>query len=333
MDRKILTLILFLVILLALIDISIFNYKENSSSSNNVGKSSINSSSNIVKVNFNSTNSSIIVYVSQPYGLLVSKLFNNVTLIPLGDILLSNFITNTTPDILVSNGFYDLIYPNKVKWIIFLKTDEIVFIYNGQYNFIKLNNNFSIKEFFDYITSGNVKVGSVNPSISSTGIYFHLILEIAGEIFYKNSSYYLQRCLVNNCEVDFPSDAELINVFKNGGIQLAITYKSLAEELGLKYIELPDYLNFGNEEYSSFYSKFNYSIKLNNQEVFIQGKPNFIYITALTEKGAEYIYQLINSNNLQKFFPQQYYPIIFKSIQELPSQIYLLYQEGILKNA
>ncbi|MEM1627631.1 MAG: hypothetical protein QXV69_10320 [Sulfolobaceae archaeon] len=317
--NKTLILILIFIILLAVIDMTIFSSLFNNQNS----KIQITSTTTFK----NNPRLNLTIYISQPYSLLLSNILKNYTFINLNNIILLNSLVNFTPDIIISNGFYDLIYPKKVKWVILLGTDEVVFATNGQeYNYL-INSNLSMKGFFDYITSGLVKIGSVNPLSSFTGIYFKLILEAAGEIFYKNSSYYLQRCLINSCAIEFSSDLEALTVLENNGVQFIVTYKSLADRMNLKYIQLPPYLNFGNENYSNFYSEFSYIIKLYNQNIQIKGEPNFLYITAFTNSGVEFIYQLILSGGLESLLNYSKPKIIFTSLQDLPPKLSLLLQE------
>ena len=113
---------------------------------------------------------------------------------------------------------------------------------------------------FTMLTSGSVKIGTGNPNADPSGYRGWIVLEAAGQAFANNSSFYEDRLISNSGNVTAGSAADLIAPLQTGQIQFLWIYKSSAVAHKLNYLQLPGRVNLGSSKYSSFYSKFSYTI-------------------------------------------------------------------------
>lgn len=157
-------------------------------------------------------------------------------------------------------------------WVIGLATDQMVIAYSNQtlrnptaakiiqlFNeSLKTNSSQLYFYAFGNLTSGQVKVGISNPLLDPAGYRGWLVLQMAGYLYAKNESYFVDRMLNNGGNVTAAHAADLIPGLQTGQIQFLFIYKSAAVAQGLKYIQLPPQLNLGDPKYSSFYSQFQY---------------------------------------------------------------------------
>jgi len=113
---------------------------------------------------------------------------------------------------------------------------------------------------FTMLSSGSVKVGTGNPNADPSGYRGWIVLEAAGQAYGNNSGFYEDRLISNNGNVTGASAADLIAPLQTGQIQFLWIYKSSAIAHNLNYLQLPEQVNLGDPEYSSFYSQFSYQL-------------------------------------------------------------------------
>ena len=133
------------------------------------------------------------------------------------------------------------------------------------------------RDAFMNLTSGSVRIGISNASSDPAGLRAYLSLEIAGSLYENSQSFFTKRISENKAVRADSNAAELVSALLSGNIGFLYIYRSAAISKGLKYIELPGQLSFGNSGMSQFYSAFHYNTTAGEQS----GAPIYLYASAL----------------------------------------------------
>jgi molybdate/tungstate transport system substrate-binding protein len=136
-----------------------------------------------------------------------------------------------------------------------------VAVLNSYHNAVDSNTTSAWYSFFSNLTSGSVKVGISDPNADPAGFRAWIVLQAAGSAYDQNdSSYFVNRMLSNHGNITGSSAADLVTPLDSGNIQFLFIYKSAALAQHLNIIHLQNLINLGSPAFSSFYSKFSYSI-------------------------------------------------------------------------
>jgi len=115
-------------------------------------------------------------------------------------------------------------------------------------------------DFYNNLTSGQVKVGISNPNADPAGYRAWIVLEAAGHNYANNNSnYYVNRMISNGGNYTGASAADLIAPLQAGQIQFLFIYKSDIVSERLNLLQLPSGVNLGSGSYNTFYSQFAYN--------------------------------------------------------------------------
>ena len=172
-------------------------------------------------------------------------------------------------------------------WAIAFASDQLVLAYYNNTTDYKIasmlkqaeiDNNASefISALFS-ITNKSNSLGISDPSTDPAGLRAWISLEIAGELYGHNEDYFVNAVRQHHANVTRSSAAQLVPALETGEISFLFIYKSAAVHSGLKMVELPTKMNFGDPNLSSFYSEFSYTTVAGLQK----GSPVLLYITAL----------------------------------------------------
>ncbi len=202
-------------------------------------------------------------------------------------------------------------------------------------NATKSNSSSAYNGAFTDLTSGSVKVGIADPNSDPAGYRGWLVLEIAGSVYQNNSTYYVNRLILNGGNITASDAASLVSPLENGNIQFLLIYKSAAisKAPGVKYISLPGKVNLGDVSYANFYSNYSYNLSSGT----VTAAPIYLYISALNNSGPASIkfvlYVLNNTAALSKFGLDPLSPELLYSDNAVPQQIQGLVGSGNLTRA
>ncbi len=128
-------------------------------------------------------------------------------------------------------------------------------------NAVSANTTLAWFDFFSNVTSGSVKVGISNPNGDPAGFRAWIVLEAAGYAYNdNNTNYFSNRMIANGGNITGASAADLVAPLESGQIQFLFIYKSAAISDKLHVMDVPSQVNLGSPAFSSFYSKFTYTI-------------------------------------------------------------------------
>ncbi|MEM0155286.1 MAG: substrate-binding domain-containing protein [Thermoplasmataceae archaeon] len=256
----------------------------------------------------------------------------------------------------VALNSYDRSYlgPRYSGWAIAFAADQIVLAYNSSIisgsspadgiaqSIVKefqtanlTNSSTEYRQAFANLTSGVVKIGISNPNEDPAGVRAYTSLEIAGSIFENDVSYYLQRMQENHSNVTASNAASLVAPLDVGQIQFLYIYKSAAILHDLKYIALPDFLNFGSENKSAFYGEYYYNISTGE----VRGSPIYLFISTIANNTDASVadnfvtYVVKNSSNLSRFGLVPLSQSLLFSNVTVPAWLDNLQNQGVIRNA
>ncbi len=226
----------------------------------------------------------------------------------------------------VATADYSLIpkylIPRYANWYIQFATNKLVIVYTDKSKFadqIDANN------WYDILARPGVEFGFSDPNADPCGYRTRLMLKLAN-LYYKNPD--IEEDLVKNCPKANikPKAVELVAQVQSGELDYAFEYLSVAVQNGLKYLELPDQLNFSNAQYADFYAKA--TLVLKDGKV-VQGKPIIYGITipknALNKDLAAKFIAFLLSDKGKEIFAQNGQPFVkFKTNvpkNELPKEL------------
>ena len=118
-------------------------------------------------------------------------------------------------------------------------------------------------DFFNNLTSGQVKIGISDPVADPAGYRGWLALELAGIAYdggLANEQYFVNRTLSNDANVTGPSAAALVPALQSGQIQFLFYYRSAIVAGGLNLIQLAEPVNLGDANDNAFYGQANYTL-------------------------------------------------------------------------
>lgn len=166
---------------------------------------------------------------------------------------------------------------NYTNWYIRFAGNEMVLAYTDQSLHV---NGLNESNWFDILGLDDVKLGISNPIIDALGYRALILLQLSE--FYYNEPLIFEEVLGTWFDPEFESvdigdrtiifvpeeerpvgekisvrasSVQLIPLLQSGAIDYAFLYKSNAEQQGFPYIELPDEINLGNNDYDYFYEQ------------------------------------------------------------------------------
>lgn len=308
---------------------------------------------------------SIVLCIAGAYaqeGHMLADMFGNSTGVqvvvkPGGSFALAHQIALGTPcDVFMPVAFRQAVVGTgnyNPGWAIAIVADSNVLVYSdasvktfpGMADLISLyerayttNDSKLWYQFFYDLTSGRYPLGIADPATDPEGLYAMLILKAAGKLYAGDESFFVARMIQNRANITRSSTFYYVVPMKEGQIAFVFSYKSYAVANGLKYLELPPWLNFGDVGYSSWYAQFSWTIPIEGKPVQIRGSPVYLYITI--PKSAEnsrlalqfLLFVLNNREALSRYgLTPLEKPIVFGDVNSMPAQLKDLLDRGDLQ--
>jgi len=212
--------------------------------------------------------------------------------------------------------------PQYAKWVIQFATNKLVIVYTDKSKFA---NEINSNNWYDILQRKGVEFAYSDPNSDPCGYRTLLMFQLA-EIYYKVPDLYqklIHSVSPNNVK---PKSVQLIAGLESGELDYAFEYLSVAKQNHLKYISLPEELNFSDPALKSFYEKA--KLKLKNGKV-VTGAPIIYGITvpenAKNKIVAEKFVGFLLSDKGKAIFEENGQPFIkFVSnvpVNELPEPI------------
>ncbi len=220
-----------------------------------------------------------------------------------------------------------MMYPDYADWTIMFATNEIVLAYTNR---SKYADEISAENWYQILRRPDVKFGFSNPNDDPCGYRSQMVIQLA-ELYYNDSKIY-DDLVAKNSNLRFVEEngtyvlrmprsedinpntsklmirsmeMELIHGIETGEIDYYFIYRSVAQQHGHRFVELPPQINLGDPDYADFYRKVKV-ILANGKEVI--GKPIIYGITipknAEHKEYAEKFVELILSEKGRKILEE-----------------------------
>ncbi len=139
--------------------------------------------------------------------------------------------------------------PGKASWNVRFAANQMVLCYTDKSQHAK---DITAENWYDILGREGVKWGHSDPDLDPAGYRSLMVIQLA-EIYYKSQGLY-KKLIDNRPQTQvLPDAAQLVRNLKEGALDYAWEYISVAVQHQLKYIKLPDNINLGDYAYDDFY--------------------------------------------------------------------------------
>jgi len=145
--------------------------------------------------------------------------------------------------------FDQLMIPKYTDWYAMFAKNEMVLCYTDKSKYAKEIN---ADNWYEILTRPGVGYTHTNPDLDPAGYRALLVWQLA-ERHYKSPGLYKK--LDAGCPADkvYNSAAHLITALKDGKVDYAFEYLSVAQQNGFTYVALPEPINLSSVKYADFY--------------------------------------------------------------------------------
>nr|WP_319490279.1 tungstate ABC transporter substrate-binding protein WtpA [uncultured Desulfobacter sp.] len=155
-------------------------------------------------------------------------------------------------DIMASADFKVIdsnLIPSLADWNIRFASNQLVLCYTDSSRYAQ---EITSDNWYEILLKKDVVWGHSDPNLDPCGYRSLMVLQLA-EKFYDKPG--LNQQLIDNRPEKnvVPKAKELVKLLKDGHMDYAWEYLSVASQHGLKYITLNDHINLGNYKYDGFY--------------------------------------------------------------------------------
>jgi molybdate/tungstate transport system substrate-binding protein len=172
---------------------------------------------------------------------------------PAGSLVCARKITELKKpcDIMASADYFvinQLLIPEYTEWSIRFATNEIVVAFNEKSAYSEEINS---ENWIDILQKEDVIYGRADPDNDPCGYRTIMTFKLA-ENFYNRKGI-SDSFITKNKNFVRPKEVDLIALMEANAIDYMFQYKSVAIQHGLKFIELPDEINLGNQSMAQLY--------------------------------------------------------------------------------
>ena len=155
-------------------------------------------------------------------------------------------------DIMASADFKVIdsnLIPNFADWNIRFASNQLVLCYTDSSRYAQ---EITSDNWYEILSKKDVVWGHSDPNLDPCGYRSLMVLQLAEKLYDKPGL--SQQLIDNRPEKNVvPKAKELVKLLKDGHMDYAWEYLSVASQHGLKYVTLDDHINLGNYKYDGFY--------------------------------------------------------------------------------
>ncbi len=145
----------------------------------------------------------------------------------------------------------NLLIPEHASWNLHFARNTMVIVYTEH---SKYADEISAENWYEVLLREGVVYGHSDPNADPCGYRTLMVWQLA-ESYYRQPGLYAvleQQCPAENVR---PKAVELLALLTSGDMDYAFEYRSVAEQHGLPYVELPEAINLGAVEFADFYAQ------------------------------------------------------------------------------
>jgi molybdate/tungstate transport system substrate-binding protein len=174
---------------------------------------------------------------------------------------------NKDCDIFISSDFKvikNMLMPTKAKWFLEFANDELVIAYTSHSSYA---DSISSENWYRILLSNKVHFGRCDPDNAPIGYRTVLCIKLAEK--YYGQEGIKDQLLFKDKKFIKASEMEVISKLQKQKIDYLFTYKSVAIEKQLKFIELPEQISLKSKAYESYYAMVSMKVSANNPGEYI----------------------------------------------------------------
>ncbi|MBL6963563.1 MAG: extracellular solute-binding protein [Bacteroidetes bacterium] len=149
----------------------------------------------------------------------------------------------------------DFLIPVYVDTAIRFATNEMVICYQENSREVK---RLSVDNWFDILLQKDVRFGRSDPNSDPCGYRTMLMLQLAGK--YYNQPGLMEKFRQKDARYMRPKETDLIALLQTDNLDYVFIYKSIAQQMNLAFLSLPDSINLGNPALSEHYRTASFGI-------------------------------------------------------------------------
>jgi molybdate/tungstate transport system substrate-binding protein len=149
----------------------------------------------------------------------------------------------------------NMLVPEYADWYVSFYKDRVVLAHTDK---SKYTNEIDARNWYKILARPDVRFGYANPNLAPIGYRTLMTWQLA-DLFYieklNNKSIY--ETLKEKCPKEhiMPDVAEMLHILESLFLDYGFVYESTAKQHNLKYIQLPEQIDLGSEEYADLYKQ------------------------------------------------------------------------------
>lgn len=158
----------------------------------------------------------------------------------------------------------EMLMPEYTEWNIWFATNEMVIAYSSK---SLRKDELNITNWHSILSDKSVIFGRADPNADPCGYRTVMMFKLA-ELYYGISGL-AEQLLVKDLNMIRPKGVDLVALLETNALDYIIEYKSVAEQHGLQYLELPNEVNLSDPEHEKLYNSVSVEIKGHSPTEFI----------------------------------------------------------------
>lgn len=169
-----------------------------------------------------------------------------------------------------------LMFPDYGDWYIIFASNQMVLCYTGESKHADLINE---NNWYEILQRDGVMYGRSDPDQDPCGYRTLMVWQLA-ELYYDVQGIY-NRLFGAKGDIMRAKSVDLIALLQSGDLDYAFEYISVANQHGLKYVQLPEQINLSSAEHEEFYARAKVSIKGTEpgKMIELEGEPILYAVT------------------------------------------------------
>lgn len=143
-----------------------------------------------------------------------------------------------------------LMFPDFTDWYLIFASNAMVIAYTDESQY---GDEINRDNWYQILTREGVEYGRADPNADPNGYRTLMVWQLA-EQYYEAPGLY-QKLLAGSPDKNIrPKETDLIALLQSGELDYAFEYRSIAQQRGLRFVELPPQINLADVQYQNFYA-------------------------------------------------------------------------------
>ncbi len=174
-----------------------------------------------------------------------------------------------------------MLYPSYARWYVPFSTNEITVVFTDN---SKYSSEINSLNWVSVLLRPDVRFGRSDPDADPCGYRTLMMWKLTGKSIQGDSLY--DKFSKKDLRFIRPKEVDLLALLQTGIVDYVFLYRSVAQQHGLRYLNLPDSINLGNPSLGDYYQKANVQIKGNRpDEIITKQGESIVYAITIPENA------------------------------------------------